>query len=179
MMSLWNVLLLLGLIQCVLAVCPDGWIRRGNSCYFISTELHASGDSVIYCLTNNATLAQVDDVQEMKFLREIVKRFPTDATAKQYYWIDGTRSQSNGISQWVRNIDRTPITYFAWGSGKPSNLTGNSCLALFNQVDFLFADTSCYNNGLYICELSDPVQSCVKTTPPPMAGTTGSWITLG
>ncbi|OWF34890.1 L-selectin-like [Mizuhopecten yessoensis] len=129
------------------------------------------------CRSENATLAQVDDTYELEFLRALVKRFPTDPTSKHFYWIDGVRGNSN---HWLRNSDHASLAFFAWGSGEPNNrFGGNVCLALYNHVDFYFADTSCYENGQFICELSDPVNPCIQTTPPPTNSTTGAWVQLG
>ncbi|KAJ8334898.1 hypothetical protein SKAU_G00405370 [Synaphobranchus kaupii] len=96
-------------------VCPRGWKIHQGSCYYFSTEKMNWAQSQQYCISREAHLVIVKDLQEQNFLW---------SNAGEGHWIGLNDQETEG--QWVW-VDNTPLDKSAtqfWWPNEPDNWTG-------------------------------------------------------
>ncbi|KAL1023925.1 hypothetical protein UPYG_G00049080 [Umbra pygmaea] len=98
-----------------LKVCPDGWIKFGSSCYYISTEKKTWDESREDCLQRGGDLVIINSLEEQTFLNFM----------KVEAWIGLTDTLTKGKWIWVDHTALSTPTY--WGPQEPNGAVGMNC----------------------------------------------------
>ncbi|XP_048751664.2 snaclec dabocetin subunit alpha-like [Ostrea edulis] len=71
--------------QCIIAECPDDWIKHSGSCYIVVTRYPMQWiNAMSFCKTYGATLAEIESAAEDRFLQDQAKSLgdPCHGTSK-------------------------------------------------------------------------------------------------
>ncbi|XP_067333131.1 CD209 antigen-like protein A isoform X2 [Channa argus] len=81
-------------------LCPEGWMRFGCSCYFMSTEKKSWYQSRSFCLSRGSDLVIINSKEEQKIVSELSKNAeswiglwteqPDSGGKYQGKWVDGS-----------------------------------------------------------------------------------------
>ncbi|XP_053369707.1 secretory phospholipase A2 receptor [Clarias gariepinus] len=107
--------------------CPQGWKRKGNSCYKIADQEQTFKDAIkgYYC---KSSLVTIDDRFEQAFLNSLISA--KNGSASQFYWT-ALQDQNKTVDyQWLmQNGTTLPLTYTNWNRRQPL-VTGGGCVAM-------------------------------------------------
>uniref|UniRef100_A0A674A4M3 C-type lectin domain-containing protein n=1 Tax=Salmo trutta TaxID=8032 RepID=A0A674A4M3_SALTR len=126
-----------------LTVCPQGWKKLGNSCYYVSTESKSWEESRQDCRNRGADLVVINS-QEKQVFNWL-------CGVKKYVWIGLTDSATEGTWKWV---DDTPLTTKYWNSGEPNGGKAENCVYFYSWSSDKgeWWDYYCYYEYRWICE---------------------------
>nr|XP_004480535.2 natural killer cells antigen CD94-like [Dasypus novemcinctus] len=115
--------------------CQEKWIGYRCNCYFFSTEEKPWEESRDACASQNSTLLQLENRDELGFVNSL----------QYYYWIGLSYSDVHGAWLW-ENGSTLSSDLFSF------SLTPNSenCVLYKSRRDVL--DENCFKNNRYICK---------------------------
>uniref|UniRef100_A0A674A7T4 C-type lectin domain-containing protein n=1 Tax=Salmo trutta TaxID=8032 RepID=A0A674A7T4_SALTR len=145
-----------------LTVCPQGWKKLGNSCYYVSTESKSWEESRQDCRNRGADLVVINSQEKQTFVNWL-------CGVKDYVWIGLTDSVTEGTWKWV---DDTPLTTKYWNSGQPDSMCcfsyrywnsgqpDSMCCFFYRYWNSGQPDSMCFNlSGLGGTPTQQPVES--------------------
>jgi len=96
--------------------CPEGWLQFGYNCfYFAGDEGRKTwSESIEYCHTLDAYLAEVHDKETQTFLENYASEF-----SKTSWWLGASDQTKEGQWVWTRNDNQ--VDYTKWDIGEPNN----------------------------------------------------------
>ncbi|XP_036401571.1 secretory phospholipase A2 receptor [Megalops cyprinoides] len=106
--------------------CPEGWKRRGHSCYMVTGHLQNYEDAVrgYYC---KAPLVTVENRFEQAFLNSLINSVAGNMS--QYYWIALQDQNRTGEYSWLaQNGSAHPLLYTNWNRHQP--VSSGGCVAM-------------------------------------------------
>ncbi|CAJ1053676.1 C-type lectin domain family 4 member M-like isoform X1 [Xyrichtys novacula] len=121
--------------------CPVGWEEINSKCYYHSSVTKTWEDSGKFCLSKEADLVVINNVEEQRALSRLVQN------TSSWFWIG--LYNSGRTFGWV---DGSPLTYEFWRSGKPGNGKPNNpgnCVAM-SQGGWI--SVPCGVNLRWLCE---------------------------
>ncbi|XP_067095236.1 C-type lectin domain family 4 member E-like [Osmerus mordax] len=130
--------------------CPDGWVKFGCRCYYVSTEKKNWAASRQDCRGRGADLVIINSLEEQLFLNNLTKGA----------WIGMTDTVTEGTWIWV---DGTPLTSpLFWLPGIPDNYWRkfSSDCGIFSTLPWAtppltWNDISCNYTTSWVCERAD------------------------
>lgn len=108
--------------NCVVKCCPSGWVRHGNSCYYIDdTPTPLYRDARNTCQSKGGDLAIIRSAQENDFILDLV--MGQNTVTRFGAWIGFQRNAADSKLYWV---DGTPVDsqYVNWLPGEPNDSYG-------------------------------------------------------
>ncbi|XP_075769936.1 C-type lectin domain family 2 member B-like isoform X1 [Pelodiscus sinensis] len=139
----------------VTATCPDGWVGFQGKCFYFSETEGNWSASQSHCASHNASLATVDSLPELAFMRRY--------KGNPFCWIGLQREQDQG-QPWK------------WTNGTIFNnlfeIRGEGQCAYLD--DFGVSSARCYSDRHFICSQPD---ECSRRKPSAARGDTMSKIT--
>uniref|UniRef100_A0A803VK99 Mannose receptor C-type 1 n=1 Tax=Ficedula albicollis TaxID=59894 RepID=A0A803VK99_FICAL len=160
-------------LLCVAAyeVTEDGWIVKGDTQYFFSTEKTSMEKARTFCKNNHGNLATIGNNSERKFLwKYILKNGKLNS-----YLIGLIQNPPLLFFSWMSG---SPVHYAAWAPGEPNFAQAQEHCVVLYKKDGLWNDVSCgFSNG-YICErhrsfINATLPSAAPSTP---GGCPAGWI---
>ena len=132
--------------------CDNDWLLHGQSCYLFSTDKVTWLDAVSKCKNRNATLVQIESMDEDNFLVQRLKVLHVETGGEFHYWTNG--NDIDVQNQWVWGYPGgQPIgNYQNWAMSDPNGGTNEDCIALYGFLDFKWVDIPCTSILVYICE---------------------------
>ncbi|XP_062292068.1 C-type lectin domain family 4 member M-like [Scomber scombrus] len=132
-------------------VCPTGWHRFGNSCYFISSRERSTwSGSETRCQKKGGHLAIIHTAEEQTFIWDLLPRAYWNA-----FWFGITDEHAEDDWKWV---DGTPVVGTFWEYGEPNNHNQEDCGYMI-KTDVLtrvairsWYDAPCSMSLPFICE---------------------------
>jgi len=100
------------------------------------------------CTVHGGYLAEVDDEEEMNFLRDFIRPLLVNDNEYPDVFIGATDHGHKGVFKFMQNENK-PV-YTNWG-GFPSN--GYDCLILAKNSDYLMNDYDCNEATRFLCEI--------------------------
>ncbi|XP_048239843.1 perlucin-like [Haliotis rufescens] len=126
--------------------CPLGFLRHGDSCYWISTTVASFAEAKTYCQYMQSHLARITSKVEDDFLRGHVRRRGKGTD----YWLGATDMNVEGKWLWEGN---KAMTYTNWDRNNPNNDKGvENCLGLRKEFNYKWNDYQCHHRLNFICE---------------------------
>ncbi|KAJ7990102.1 hypothetical protein DPEC_G00296810 [Dallia pectoralis] len=122
--------------------CPQGWIKYGLSCYYISSHKKTWAASRQDCLDRGANLVIINSREEQAYIKSL----------NQKAWIGLNDRDVDGTWRWVVG---NPLTTRYWNQGEPNGGTQENCVENKNMVDdlvFAWNDAPCDILNNFICE---------------------------
>ncbi|XP_053539216.1 secretory phospholipase A2 receptor isoform X3 [Ictalurus punctatus] len=107
--------------------CPEGWKRKGNSCYKIADEEQTFKEAAkgYYC---KSSLVTIEDRFEQAFLNSLINA--KNGAASQFYWTALQDQNRTGDYRWLmQNGSTTTLAYTNWNRHQPL-VTGGGCVAM-------------------------------------------------
>ncbi|XP_077380451.1 uncharacterized protein LOC144020644 isoform X1 [Festucalex cinctus] len=126
-------------------VCPSGWKKFENNCYFASTTKKTWYLSRSNCQGKGADLAIINSREEM-FVNGLYSN-------NKEVWIGLTDEGVEGQWKWV---DGTAMTLQFWASGQPNSYNGNQDCGEFwhrSSGDAEWNDEKCSSQRYWVCEM--------------------------
>ncbi|XP_040893045.1 C-type lectin domain family 4 member M-like isoform X2 [Toxotes jaculatrix] len=125
------------------SVCPDNWIKFGNSCYSFSTSKKSWSDSRQSCEKLDAQLVIVSSEEEQTFLSVFVNT-----------WIGLTDEEEENVWKWV---DGSVVNTTYWKNGQPDNKgykNDEDCVQTNSASNDLnnWNDLTCTEDLHFMCE---------------------------
>ncbi|XP_053190936.1 C-type lectin domain family 12 member B-like [Scomber japonicus] len=144
-------------------ICPTGWHRFGNSCYFVSrTERSSWSGSKTRCQRKGGHLAIIHTAAEQTFVWNLLTRGYWNA-----YWFGITDEHAEDDWKWV---DGTPVVTTFWEYGEPNNHNEEDC-GYIVKTDVMtrvairsWYDAPCSMNLPFICEKEMVPSSSTSTS---------------
>ncbi|XP_012587796.1 PREDICTED: natural killer cells antigen CD94 [Condylura cristata] len=115
--------------------CQENWIGYQCNCYFFSTEFKTWNKSRDFCESQNSTLLQLDDRDELHFIR----------FNQYFYWIGVTYSAENSSWAWING---TLISQDLF----PFSLTTSAKYCKMYSPNGGDLDENCESKNRYICK---------------------------
>uniref|UniRef100_A0A803W7V7 Mannose receptor C-type 1 n=1 Tax=Ficedula albicollis TaxID=59894 RepID=A0A803W7V7_FICAL len=159
-------------LLCVAAyeVTEDGWIVKGDTQYFFSTEKTSMEKARTFCKNNHGNLATIGNNSERKFLWKYILK-----NGKLNSYLIGLIQNADQQFSWMSG---SPVHYAAWAPGEPNFAQAQEHCVVLYKKDGLWNDVSCgFSNG-YICErhrsfINATLPSAAPSTP---GGCPAGWI---
>ncbi|XP_053383491.1 macrophage mannose receptor 1-like isoform X1 [Mercenaria mercenaria] len=157
--------------------CPSGWTMYGTSCYLFHTSSKRHWDDANNdCVSKHSHLAIIETSDEFSFIKHQLQHLiNTDNhhTSDTSAWVAGRDHNNEGTWEWYDGLTNTykQFTYTHWGHDEPDAGDGEhdeDCMTMVGHNGFKWADYSCDENMLYVCE-----QSALLKTPNPPKQTHG------
>ncbi|XP_067684475.1 uncharacterized protein [Haliotis asinina] len=130
--------------------CPPGYIhnRPLNFCYQLHLDKAKYADGLADCNSRGEHFLVIDSPDKQShFVKQVTA---SSDSIKGSYYIDGSDAATEG--QWVYH-DGQPVTYFAWDSGFPNNVTTNrDYLVALKFSEFRWQDRESDHERCYACE---------------------------
>ena len=132
LIQFWNISVLkcTSLLYLTWLGCPQNWVNRGNSCYYvIDTPTLKWSDARTTCQTRGGDLAIIRSEDENNFILELLKNQKT--VKREGAWLGLYRKPWAGRPFYW--IDDTPLTadhYSAWAVSEPSN-PNEECVQMY------------------------------------------------
>ncbi|XP_033181795.1 C-type lectin domain family 4 member M-like isoform X2 [Anabas testudineus] len=123
-------------------MCPERWIKFGNSCYFTNTSMGDWSNSKSSCENLDAQLVIINSQEEQRFLNSL----GVEA------WIGLTDQERESVWKWV---DGTVVNTKYWRASQPDNWDGiENCAAISTGFPPLsnWNDLPCTIQRRFICE---------------------------
>ncbi|XP_017325819.1 natural killer cells antigen CD94 [Ictalurus punctatus] len=122
-------------------MCPKGWLKFENSCYFISKERLTWQESREACQKQDGDLVVIDNERVQKHLTQ---------SGGMLYWI-GLRYSEKQQWMWINN---TAPTQNYWAHGQPVPDSQGSCALLGGQMSHKnnWISNRCGVLSQYICQ---------------------------
>ncbi|XP_052812197.1 perlucin-like [Mya arenaria] len=139
------------------AKCPIDFMQFGESCYHIfATPKLTWWDAMSFCGMygfGEGTLATVESAEEQLFLeRELKSKYPP-GSGQEDFWLGAYDLVHEGSWVWVKKNEYVQGGYEHWGQGQPSGGTGESCLGLYDGLNYMWNDAPCGRPEGFICEV--------------------------
>ncbi|XP_053412307.1 natural killer cells antigen CD94-like [Nycticebus coucang] len=115
--------------------CPEKWVGYRCNCYFISTEVNTWEESRKFCVSQNSSLLQLQNKDELAFM-------PSN---QRFYWIGLSYNEERAAWFWE---DGSSFSRDLFPSIKPSD-TKNCILYSATKSSI---DESCEDKNPYICK---------------------------
>ena len=113
--------------------CEAGWIRHGESCYYIDdTPTQHFSTAREACQSRGADLPIIKSTDENEFIVDLI--FKQDTVTLGGAWIGIQRDPGDHKLYW---IDGTPVDggYTAWIPGDPNNVGGKqNCVQILGEL---------------------------------------------
>ncbi|KAF4083409.1 hypothetical protein AMELA_G00140980 [Ameiurus melas] len=107
--------------------CPEGWKRKGNSCYKIADQEQTFEEAAkgYYC---KSSLVTIEDRFEQAFLNSLINA--RNGATSQFYWTALQDQNRTGDYRWLmENGSTTTLAYTNWNLHQPL-VTGGGCVAM-------------------------------------------------
>ncbi|XP_062869501.1 secretory phospholipase A2 receptor [Trichomycterus rosablanca] len=107
--------------------CPEGWKRKGFSCYKIADQEQTFEEAVkgYYC---KSSLVSIENRYEQAFLNSLINA--RNSSTSQYYWTALQDQNRTGDYRWLmQNSSTAPLTYTNWNRHQPI-VTGGGCVGM-------------------------------------------------
>ncbi|XP_056340554.1 macrophage mannose receptor 1-like isoform X3 [Oenanthe melanoleuca] len=151
-------------------VTEDGWIVKGDTQYFFSTEKTSMEKARTFCKNNHGNLATIGNNSERKFLWKYILKH-----GKLNSYLIGLIQNADQQFSWMSG---RPVHYAAWAPGEPNFAQAQeNCVVLYKK-DGLWNDVNCgFSNG-YICERHRSFINATLPSAAPSApgGCPAGWI---
>nr|XP_060162977.1 natural killer cells antigen CD94-like [Globicephala melas] len=115
--------------------CREKWIGYQCSCYFLSSESKTWKDSRNFCVSQNSSLLQIQDRNELHFMKFI----------SYYYWIGLSYSEEHHAWLWEDNSTVSQDLFPSFHRLNPKN-----CIIYGRSGKVL--DTDCGSQHRYVCK---------------------------
>ncbi|XP_007237401.3 secretory phospholipase A2 receptor [Astyanax mexicanus] len=102
--------------------CPEGWKRKGHSCYKVADREQTFQDAAkgYYC---KSPLVTIGDRFEQAFLNSLISA--NNQSFSQFYWTALQDQNKSGEYRWLtQNGSTTPLTYTNWNQYQPASRGG-------------------------------------------------------
>ncbi|XP_021340197.1 perlucin-like isoform X2 [Mizuhopecten yessoensis] len=147
------VLICIALAVQVIRGCPNGWETFDGSCYFIFDIKEPWLAASTTCNSYHAHLADVKDVHEDNFLKQIINKYHYGHPSDTYFWLGGNDMFVEG--DWVWKGSGHRFRYTHWLKGEPNNNNGQDCLlSHISGTRFYWEDRECTSKYNFVCEVS-------------------------
>ncbi|CAC5406988.1 unnamed protein product [Mytilus coruscus] len=124
-------------------LCPYGWLRNQNKCYYFSEELKTWVEAKTACEDDGGMLVEVDSKCENDYLKM--------KASEPGYWLGGTDKQKENVLIW--SLSQNVITFTDWYEGEPSNSNGDEhCIVLWDDSGFAWHDQQFHKLCRFICK---------------------------
>ncbi|XP_058414793.1 natural killer cells antigen CD94 [Diceros bicornis minor] len=115
--------------------CPERWIGYQCNCYFVSNELKTWADSKDFCVSQNSSLLQMQNADELRFMN----------SSKSFYWIGLSYSEEHGAWLWEDgSVLSQDLFQFS--------LTANPRKCIMYSPSKSVLDENCHSTNRYICK---------------------------
>ncbi|XP_014649511.1 PREDICTED: natural killer cells antigen CD94 isoform X2 [Ceratotherium simum simum] len=115
--------------------CQERWIGYQCNCYFVSNELKTWADSRDFCVSQNSSLLQMQNADELRFMN----------SSKSFYWIGLSYSEEHGAWLWEDGSALSQDLFQFSQRANPKN-----CIMYSPSKNAL--DENCYRKNRYICK---------------------------
>ncbi|XP_065939193.1 perlucin [Magallana gigas] len=137
-------------------VCPEGFMKHGESCYFFSSHLAADWiEAGSFCKRfNGGDLVAIQTQSENEFIYQHLLSIPQHRDND--FWIGGTDEFVEGHWVWISTMQRLGFT--DWYPGNPSDSGSNEdCLEIMVGLSasprHYWNDEDCSKKANFICEV--------------------------
>ncbi|KAL4221470.1 hypothetical protein ACF0H5_019728 [Mactra antiquata] len=128
-------------------VCPNGWIRYYDSCYWVGYEQQLSFvEAEHYCRQHNGHLIHVETADENVFIVDVLHK-----TKAGNCWVGLSDMDTEG--KWLWYGTQTTPEYTHWFPGEPGGSNNEDC-AVFaaHHSDYSWDDYPCSTTQHPLCE---------------------------
>ncbi|XP_077379840.1 uncharacterized protein LOC144020342 [Festucalex cinctus] len=127
-------------------VCPSGWKKFENNCYFASSSTKSWYMSRNYCQGEGADLVIINSREEMVFVNGLY-------STNREVWLGLTDEGVEGRWKWV---DGTALTLKFWADDQPNSYNGDQDCAEFwyrSSGKSEWNDEKCSTHRYWVCEI--------------------------
>ncbi|XP_075863778.1 natural killer cells antigen CD94-like isoform X2 [Microcebus murinus] len=114
--------------------CPQKWVGYRCNCYFISLEMKTWNESRNFCVSQNSSLLQLQNRDELPFMHSNTK----------FYWIGLSYNTERGVWQWENGSALSQNLFSSFETPDPEN-----CI-LYDLTNNTM-DEPCERKNHYIC----------------------------
>lgn len=136
------------------AMCPPGFFRIGNECYYISRDGLNFLDAHFECKVRNSKLAE-----PLKFDDRSLRRYLLRSNEKNYLWIGGTYNWLTNKWQWGYSGKEIGYQSFSQMVPGSSQDLSNHCAVLNPDLKFRWSAKLCTEKLNFICQHKMPLVS--------------------
>ncbi|XP_074182116.1 natural killer cells antigen CD94 isoform X2 [Rhinolophus sinicus] len=115
--------------------CQENWIGYQCNCYFISNERKTWAESRDFCVSQNSSLLQLQNKDELSFSNHI----------KFFYWIGLSYNEEQGLWQWEDGSALSPDLFSF------SQLV-NTRYCIIYSTSGSFMGEACQRENRYVCK---------------------------
>nr|XP_019600257.1 PREDICTED: natural killer cells antigen CD94-like [Rhinolophus sinicus] len=115
--------------------CQENWIGYQCNCYFISNERKTWAESRAFCVSQNSSLLQLQNKDELSFSNHI----------KFFYWIGLSYNEEQGLWQWEDGSALSPDLFSF------SQLV-NTRYCIIYSTSGSFMGEACQRENRYVCK---------------------------
>ncbi|XP_076101114.1 alpha-N-acetylgalactosamine-specific lectin-like [Mytilus galloprovincialis] len=133
--------------------CQHGWKPYDTSCYLVVSTNKTWSDAQSFCqITHNAYLAELEMIDENKFLLDLLLTMPS--SNKHNFWLGANDINTEGTFIWSTSNHEFDIT--DWGPHEPNGHKGENCLdtRIYDDGKLHWNDHSCDLHFYFVCEKS-------------------------
>ncbi|XP_067686863.1 macrophage mannose receptor 1-like [Haliotis asinina] len=164
--------------------CPDkSWTPHGDFCYFAApTERKSWPDANFLCQEMGMELISIHSQEELDFVKTLLEASKPASSSYSFsyfnrpnVWI-GLQKSRNGGFRWS---DGTPVNFFKWASGEPSDVNGTNkenCVEYY-RTTYVWNDVACLNARSYICKTKKTIPSTTTVSTTTTTTTTTTPVT--
>lgn len=106
-------------------ICPNGWMRFGDSCYYYERKKMTFDKAEVHCLQLGGTMFVADTVQEWDM---VVKQSHINA----WSWVGLKQDEDERKPRWTET-GGIPMSAIKWLSGTNGWSTASNCVAYYNS----------------------------------------------
>ena len=133
-------------------LCDNDWLLCGHSCYLFSTDTVTWLDAVTACQNRNASLVQIERMDEDNYLVQKLKILHGETGGEFHYWTNGNDIDVQNKWVWGYPGGQAIGNYQNWAMSDPNGGTNEDCIELYGFLDFKWVDIPCTSLLFYICE---------------------------
>ena len=132
-------------------ICPPGWYRYGESCYYIITSPLNWANAKIACADLQGRLAVPRSEMEQSFIWNMYVDI-SHGTPPEHLWFGCNDREEEG------NWQQCPLAgesagYQNWGDRQPNDYGGQDCAAMMKKRGGKWGDVDCLNTNYYaVCQ---------------------------
>ncbi|KAL4223584.1 CD209 antigen-like protein [Mactra antiquata] len=132
------------------AVCPNGWTRFEQSCYFFGHHDETFKDAERTCASYGAYIVAIESSTENTFIGSMLTQLNSNR-----HWIGLTDEVIEGIWTWYHNGERA--TYTDWHPTQPDRGADSNCANILSTAPYAYhwLDDTCTSQFRVICEKED------------------------
>ncbi|XP_045182115.2 perlucin-like protein [Mercenaria mercenaria] len=142
--------------QAAKTTCYNGWLQFNESCYLFGHNPVHFTEAEHFCRQHhNSHLIHINDKFENAYIKDMLRQFKANS-----WWMGLTDEEIEGVWKWFDTEEVTSIT--DWGTNQPDNSGGEDCVIFYEGFDYHWADVSCTQNYVPLCESSG--EACTGET---------------